>query len=326
MKRGVLAGGFGVFMALAWACSSGPSSTDGGGPDVTASDAPQPEAGSDVVEAAVEAGPACNLAKPFGTPQALTNVTTPTYPEDGIWLMPDMLYAYVSARRADSGTEDIFTTSRSALDASFGPLVPLPGAVNTPLLEQFPVVTADNLTMYYYSSANYGMYVASRSNVSAEFGAGSPVAAPLAGPPYEAISWISADGLTIYISSLRVDNVHSQIMVATRTSTSVPFDAPTATGMPNDTSAGQGAAVLTADQLTMYFTSDRNGGKNNVWKATRATTADGFGAATLVDELSGTSFNMPSWISPDGCTIYIVQQPVDAGNTYDLLVASKPAT
>jgi hypothetical protein len=316
----------GGFVVLAWACSDGGgSNADGGGPDVAASDAARTDASDDVVEAAVEAGPACDLAKPFGTPQPLTSITTPTFDENGIWLMPDMLYAYVSAKRADSGSFDIFTASRSAVDASFGPLVPLTGPVNTSSMEEFPVVTADNLTMYYFTTANDGMYVASRANVSAEFGAGSPVAAPLASPPNEAISWISADGLTIYISSLRVDHVHSQIMVATRTSTAVPFDAPTTTGMPNDTTAGAGAAVLTSDQLTMYFTSDKNGGKNNVWKATRSTTADGFGAATLVDELNGTSFNMPSWISPDGCTIYVVQQPVDAGNTYDVLVASKPA-
>lgn len=323
------AAGLFVLFGLVGACV-GDSSVVDGGADATTFDAPASETGADAMNEAGDAATdakvsACNLSAPFGAPQPLSNVTTPTFNEDGIWLTPDGLNAYVSAQRADSGSYDLFTTTRAAADASFGSLVPLSGPVNTSLDERTPVVAADNLSLYYYASANKGMYAASRTNVSAGFGAGAAVATPLASAtPYEAVTWISADGLTIYISSARDDGVNAHIMTATRASTSVPFGAPTAAGMPNST-ATEGGAVLTGDQLTMYFLSTQSGNAD-IWRASRSTIQDGFGAATPVTELNGTSYNQVTWVSPDGCTVYVVHKPVDAGNTYDLLVASKPGT
>jgi hypothetical protein len=314
------------------ACVNDSQSGGDGGQDATANDAPAdvtPEAAGDASDGSASA--ACNLTKPFGAPTPLPNITTFQYQEDGIWLTTDQLNAYVSATRPDSGstTFDIFTTSRTALDASFGALVPLPGSVNVANQdERSPIAAADNLTLYYYSSAANHLYVSTRTSVSSSFGAGQAVAPPLGNTSNQSdqASWISPDGLTIYISSPRGDGVHEHIMVATRAATTVPFGAPTATGMPNST-ADDTSAVLTADQLTMYFSSTQTASANtvNIWKATRSTVADGFGTPVLVNELNNSGFNYPSWVSPDGCTIYTVQHVYEGGVTYDLLVASKPA-
>lgn len=79
--------------------------------------------------------------------------------------------------------------------------------------------------------------------------------------------------------------------------------------------------VVTPDELTLYFGSNRPGGAGNydIYQATRPTVADGFGAPIALASLNTASLDAPSWISEDGCELYFTR--LDANVGYQLYVA-----
>ena len=80
--------------------------------------------------------------------------------------------------------------------------------------------------------------------------------------------------------------------------------------------------VMTTDELTLYFGSDRAGGLGfDVWKATRSSTADAFANVVNVAEVNSSGEDYPSWISDDGCRLYFASDR-DVGE--DLYVATRP--
>jgi hypothetical protein len=56
--------------------------------------------------------------------------------------------------------------------------------------------------------------------------------------------------------------------------------------------------------------------------ASRASTADPFGAPTNVSEVNTSGIEAPTWISVDGCRLYM---HVNQGHDYDIYMATKPA-
>lgn len=91
----------------------------------------------------------------------------------------------------------------------------------------------------------------------------------------------------------------------------------------NDNTSRDTSPVVTLDQLTVYWASDRSGGVGSldVWKASRLGPSDPFGNPTDVTSVNTGFDDVPSWISDDGCRLYLY-----AGTTqYDVLMASRPA-
>ncbi|MEO7111348.1 MAG: hypothetical protein ABI183_12990 [Polyangiaceae bacterium] len=321
-----------MVLGLAHCVGSDPTNPNEGANDATADqlvteDVVTNDATKDPGDASIVDAGACDLSKPFGPPVPLANLDT-TQQEDSIWLTPDFLSAYVSATRPDSGGYDLFTTSRGALDAKFGALQTLAGPINTFASQQRePLLTGSGLTLYYTDtvSGKYQMYASTRTSTSVSFPTGQLLS--INNSSYnETTSWISADDLTMLIQSTRGDGSNLHLYSATRTSTSVDFGSLTTAGLPNSSSEDSNA-VMTPDQLRIYFGSTRVGGRGayDVWTASRASATDGFGIATVVTELSTGGTDYPTWISPDGCTVYLAQQDLDASGAYDLFVADKPA-
>jgi hypothetical protein len=68
-----------------------------------------------------------------------------------------------------------------------------------------------------------------------------------------------------------------------------------------------GYPVLSEDELTIFFASDRPspaGRGMNIWTARRASPALPFTAPVVVPELSTDADEVPGWLSPDGCRLY----------------------
>ncbi|MBP6629972.1 MAG: PD40 domain-containing protein [Kofleriaceae bacterium] len=63
--------------------------------------------------------------------------------------------------------------------------------------------------------------------------------------------------------------------------------------------------VPTADGLTLYWSSTRGGDAGNVYRATRASLSDPFADVVELGGLTSTSIDAPSWISVDGCRLYM---------------------
>ena len=64
--------------------------------------------------------------------------------------------------------------------------------------------------------------------------------------------------------------------------------------------------VLTADELTIFFSSSRGTvGGFDVWTAHRATVSVAFEAPEPVVELSTSRDDYPTWVSEDGCDVIL---------------------
>jgi hypothetical protein len=63
---------------------------------------------------------------------------------------------------------------------------------------------------------------------------------------------------------------------------------------------------LPADQLEIFFTSNRLGGAgaNDIWTATRASTSEPFGVATPITQINTAMGELHAQVSPDGLSMY----------------------
>jgi hypothetical protein len=74
----------------------------------------------------------------------------------------------------------------------------------------------------------------------------------------------------------------------------------------NDNSAIEDFPVVSSDELTIYFASNRRtmNGNMEIYRSSRAKPSDVFEIPVVVPELAGTGSNVPTWISPDLCRLY----------------------
>jgi len=269
---------------------------------------------------------ACDVTKPFGT---LTNLAAVNSNSEDMWgwFSADLLTIYFSGTATSSSDINLYQATRTSVTGTFSTPVLL-GPINTTNTEDRPVVTADNLSLYAHSNASgtVHIYVATRTSAAAQFGSLALVPGVNGtGNTVDADPWISADGLTMYFASTR-DGTYD-IFRSTRPSTITDFGAPAAVAELDSTSVDD-APVLSADGLEIFFASNRaqgSTGRNDIWHATRATTADGFGAPAMLSELSGTtSEDFPTWVSADRCTLLITSDRAGGNGSYDIWIATRP--
>jgi hypothetical protein len=87
-----------------------------------------------------------------------------------------------------------------------------------------------------------------------------------------------------------------------------------------NTDADDQTPVMAADQLTLYFTSDRGGMSPRVWRSHRGAIGDAFPAPQPVPELVIGEDTYAGWLSPDNCRIYLWSDPQ---GDFDLFVAER---
>jgi Tol biopolymer transport system component len=141
--------------------------------------------------------------------------------------------------------------------------------------------------------------------------------------------WLSSDGLELFFASYRPGGLGgSDLWVATRPDSASPFGAPVNVATVSSTTNDREPS-LTADGLTLYFTSEnRPGGPGSVdiWVATRPTRGSPFGAPTVVAELDTAGADRTPAISASGLTIcFSSDRPGGAGG-YDLWCATRSTT
>ena len=137
----------------------------------------------------------------------------------------------------------------------------------------------DGLTLFYSGSAgaDYGLVTASRADTTSAFGAASIVPGLNIGAGSRP-SWLSDDGLRLYFHVL--DGSEWDLYVTERSSTSSMFGAPSdAPFSLINSSSSELEATFTADELQMFFASDRTGslGDTDIWWSSRPTLSDPFG-------------------------------------------------
>jgi len=118
---------------------------------------------------------------------------------------------------------------------------------------------------------------------------------------------ISADGLSLYFSSKRSGG-WADLWVTTRATVSDPWDPPVNLGPTINSAETDVTPSISADGLTLYFSSYRPGGhgKMDIWIATRQTTDDEWGAPeNLGPTINSSALDWSPSISDDGLELFI---------------------
>jgi hypothetical protein len=113
----------------------------------------------------------------------------------------------------------------------------------------------------------------------------------------------------------------SDIFFAERASTSV---SPATVVNELVTGVEDSAPVPTEDLLTLYFKSARTDlggpGGDDIFVATRAKTTDKWGQLRNMTEINSAASDFPTWISPDGCRLYLSSNKT---GSFQIYVASR---
>jgi len=227
----------------------------------------------------------------WGAPQPIAYM--PTGSDDDPTLTADMLELVFN--RAN----DLWVTTRPAIDQPWSDATPI-AELNTASLESTPEIAPDGLTIYFSSnrtgSTGVDVWMATRKLRT------DPWTAPVLVPELESASTDrcatpgadpdvmvmasnrggTAQKFDLYVTTRMMGGAWSKPVAITELNT--PFD---------DT-----APMLSADDLTIYFFSNRSGNED-LYVAHRPDTASPFGPATPITELDTASGETDPWISPD---------------------------
>ena len=315
-----------AFPLLLAACGNVESSST----EVDAMPAPgAPDAEPDAEPGAPDAAlPRCNPRSPFQRGEPITTINTDGLDEDSARLSADEKTLYFAHKRSAAGTDfDIYVATRTSLAAMFDDEKPLPGRVNTTSSQRQPSLTADGLWLYVNTYGTTGSEISfvHRDAVDQDFGP-LQVAARLNGDGQDGSPFILPDNRAMYFDSAPLGASSWDIYRAPRVGDT--FDTPQKVpGLNlNTDNASEGGPSLTPNELTMAFWSDRPGGKGlaDIYVATRASVADGFGEPENLANVNTDGVEYPTWISADGCVLYYtVQRKIGEVTQLDLFVSQR---
>ena len=275
------------------------------------------------------AAPACDLAQPFGAPVMAPGLNSAA-DDYAVSVSGDGLSAIVASNRTDfggAGNYDLYQATRTSATAAFGSFVLMPN-LNSSGADTKPALTPDGLQLFFSSDrpgagTGYDIYLATRPNLQAAFGATALVTA-VSSTVADLVGSVTPDGRQLYFDRTTAANgrdIYVQDLAS--------IQPPTLVSELNS-KYDEGHAVLSGDLLTVYWastraslTSDDGSQEANVLVAHRTTPTGPFSGLAAVTELNTTSAEFPTYLSPDGCTIYIDS---NRSGRQHLWVASKPAS
>ena len=306
----------------------------GSAPDAAAFDSGQDggASGDGSVDAAVDApatdgattgdaSTGCDWTSPFSSVVRITELCSSS-DDETMRFTPDELVAYLTSKRGDGTTAHLYAASRKSVTDPFGTPVPLAG-LGAAQNDFQASVTADGLLLFFDSDRPDGgvrhIYSASRTSPTIDFSNVTVHDEIGNATDNHYRSFATADGLVLYYSG-PVDDVFR----AQRASTSAPFGAGVAVGELK-TSASDDFAVVTPDDMVVYFDSARPGGAGNgdIWTARRPAPGMPFGAPVRVVELSSSDEDVPSWISADLCRFYFYSNRPGGSGGHDVYLATR---
>jgi hypothetical protein len=286
--------------------------TDSAVPDAAGGD----DAGSD---AAGPDAPVADASSPCAWNTPFDSVSV--IPELGggaeLRLSQDELTGYLY-RTTGNATEpaDVFVTHRTAIGAPF--VMPVVAKeVNAPAFNGDPFLSFDGLSLYLNSDrpgtlGNTDIFVAQRADPMSMFSAAVPVA-NVNSSLYDGTPYVTDDGSELWLATSRAGSIDVYRAMAQGGG----FGAASSVDGLNLPSSNENNPVLMHDGLTVYFSSNRSG-PTSVYVAHRSSMTSPFVAPVLVPEISTTGVDYASWISEDGCRLYMTR-----GSPYMLYVARR---
>jgi Tol biopolymer transport system component len=272
-------------------------------------------------DVAHDATPVCSPTDAFDAPMLLNGFSMATRAEISVTLSPDELNIYASVDRGTKSPNwDLVSAERADIGADFGTQTVMT-ALNSPANEGACTLSNDGLALAFASNRAAGeglhIYVSTRSSTLGIFGSPSLFAGVNSAntADNDDTPFFTADGSELWFTSDRAAGAgSSDVYRASRIGGG--FGNPMLVPELNSAST-EFSPVLTADKLTVYFSSNRDGsGHFDIYTSHRSNVADGFPAPTVVTEINSTVNDFPEWISSDNCRLYLRSDRSGGGDIY----------
>ena len=255
---------------------------------------------------------ACDPTKPFAPAVEVPGIRDPAAIDVHATLTADELTMYFASNRLDhKQVMHIYSATRPSLTAPFGTPV-LVGALFSDQGESHPSVSPDGNTIYFDSyrvtAGTVHIFASTRANASVVFPTPTMINGDFVISPS-----ITDDGKVLYVSNLSTGLLSRMDRVG------VGFGAPQTVALQTQFSV---TAPVSRDDLTLYLSLGDTTG-NEIQVTRRASTSAAWPAPAQVSELHIVSTQAePSWISSDGCRLYLTYA-VSTGNPI-IYMASRP--
>lgn len=255
--------------------------------------------------------PTC-FGQAFSAPAAVASLNT-TAPDMFLRLSADELTAYMS-RGGGAAAPMFFVATRASATSPFGTATSMTVGAASELLS--PTVTADGLTML-FTSARTGtlglqdIWMATRGTTTATFGNVTNVSAANS-TGIEDDVYVVPDGSAIYFSSDRNGQIFS-IFRAEKSGTS--YTNPQVV-LSTTNQLNVSRVVVSADELTLYYQEG-----NEIHETHRNAKTDAWALGTRLMVLNSANADHPTWLSPDGCRLYLESDRTPTTGLLDLYVA-----
>ena len=209
----------------------------------------------------------------------------------------DGLELYFNSDRPEGvGDWDIWVCKRMTKDDPWGEPANLGTMINTSMFEA-GIISSDGLNLYINSFSRPGeggcdIWVSSRATRDETWSVPVNIGPTVNSSFNEIVNSISANGLTLFFcdftGGFRTDGLGNRdIWMTTRTSIEESWGIPINLGQPINSSFLDGPAIISCDNRTMYFISDRPGGvgEGDIWQASIESVVDlnGDGIVDAVD-------------------------------------------
>jgi hypothetical protein len=200
--------------------------------------------------------------------------------------------------------------------------------VNTPQFDGGPSISADGLTLYLTSGRpgalgqaeghyDEDLYVTTRPTIADPFGAPVHLSAPVNSTQFDVAPEISADGLSLYFvrgPSFPVFDIY----ISNRSTTGDAWESPRPLGANVNTPFHDGILSISADNRTLYWSSDRPDGRGgfDIWYATRPGPTGEFGPAMNLGELNTPFDDFAPEIAANGKVLYFASSRPGGGTGF----------
>jgi hypothetical protein len=230
----------------------------------------------------------------------------------------------------------VLTVEISKADFTFGTPTNLGPTVNSSTRDLKPSVSSDGLSLYFTSTRAGGVggmdiWVTTRETTD------DPWSTPVnLGSPVNSSAWetgcISYDGLSFYFSSTRYrgSNANADMWVTTRDTIHDEWSTPMNLGPIVNSLVDQCYISISADELSLYFSSNRSGGYGayDLWVTTRETIHDPWGTpVNLGATVNSSAYDVDPSISADGRILFFASDRSGGyGGDGDIWMTSRATT